>query len=72
MAQVNRVHVLDFDGLTEEMRVTFAVRLRMVYTGDEGQELMSDTKLRLDEADTLCFQLGGARHSMTWRQFILH
>ncbi|GJS72148.1 hypothetical protein Tco_0704989 [Tanacetum coccineum] len=72
MAQVIRVHVLDFDGLTEEMRVTFAVRLRMVYTGDEGQELMSDTKLRLDEADTLCFQLGGARHSMTWRQFILH
>ncbi|GJX74582.1 hypothetical protein Tco_0313177 [Tanacetum coccineum] len=62
--QVNRVHVLDFAGLTEEMRVTLADRLRMVYTGDEGQELMSDTKLRLDEADTLCFQLGGARHSM--------
>ncbi|GKF30104.1 hypothetical protein Tco_0096446 [Tanacetum coccineum] len=25
----------------------------------------------LDVADTLCFQLGGARRSMTWRQFIL-
>ncbi|GJR69867.1 hypothetical protein Tco_0015932 [Tanacetum coccineum] len=32
---------------------------------------MSDTEMRLDVADTLCFQLGGARHRMTWRQFIL-
>ncbi|GJX44719.1 hypothetical protein Tco_0261395 [Tanacetum coccineum] len=32
---------------------------------------MRDTELRLDEADTLCFQLGGARRTMTWRQFIL-
>ncbi|GJZ44281.1 hypothetical protein Tco_0591536 [Tanacetum coccineum] len=39
--QVNRVHVLDFAGLTEEMRVTLADRLRMVYTGDEGQELFT-------------------------------
>ncbi|GJU16249.1 hypothetical protein Tco_1144215 [Tanacetum coccineum] len=52
-----RDHVI----LTEEMRQTLADRLRMVYTGDEGQELISDTELRLDETDTLCFQLGGAR-----------
>ncbi|GJW59014.1 hypothetical protein Tco_0105745 [Tanacetum coccineum] len=32
---------------------------------------MSDTKIGLDVSDTLCFQLGGARHRMTWRQFIL-
>nr|GEU94327.1 RNA-directed DNA polymerase, eukaryota [Tanacetum cinerariifolium] len=32
---------------------------------------ISDTELGLDIADTLCFQLGGARHSMTWRHFIL-
>ncbi|GJU40683.1 hypothetical protein Tco_1193640 [Tanacetum coccineum] len=32
---------------------------------------ISDTKLRLDGADTLCFYLGGARCTMTWRQFIL-
>nr|GEV93993.1 integrase, catalytic region, zinc finger, CCHC-type, peptidase aspartic, catalytic [Tanacetum cinerariifolium] len=28
-------------------------------------------KMGLDAADTLCFQLGGARRSMTWRQFFL-
>ncbi|GKC29625.1 hypothetical protein Tco_1036919 [Tanacetum coccineum] len=28
-------------------------------------------EMRLDVAGTLCFQMGGARHSMTWRQFIL-
>ncbi|GKG25373.1 hypothetical protein Tco_0396001, partial [Tanacetum coccineum] len=32
---------------------------------------MSDTEIRLDVADTLCFQLGGAKRRMTWRQFIL-
>ncbi|GKC11639.1 hypothetical protein Tco_1008421 [Tanacetum coccineum] len=86
---VNRVHVLDFAGLTEEIMQTLADRLMMAYTGDEGHGLftshawrilfeirgplvrefmleffstcrMSDTELRLDEADTLCFQLGAA------------
>nr|GFA79749.1 hypothetical protein [Tanacetum cinerariifolium] len=61
---VNRVHVLDFEGLTAEMRQDLAKRVRMVYTRDDGE-------IRLDVADTLCFQLGGARRSMTWRQFIL-
>ncbi|GJW56099.1 hypothetical protein Tco_0102830 [Tanacetum coccineum] len=32
---------------------------------------MSDTEMGLDVADTLCFQLRGARRMMTWRQFIL-
>ncbi|GKG38324.1 hypothetical protein Tco_0460036, partial [Tanacetum coccineum] len=32
---------------------------------------MSDTIMDLDTADSLCFQLGGARRRMTWRQFIL-
>ncbi|GKB38971.1 hypothetical protein Tco_0883913, partial [Tanacetum coccineum] len=32
---------------------------------------MCDTEMGLDVADTLCFQLGGVRHRMTWRQFIL-
>nr|GEU54313.1 hypothetical protein [Tanacetum cinerariifolium] len=35
--QVNRVHILDFEGLNLEMRQDLAVRLRMVYTGDDGQ-----------------------------------
>ncbi|GJU93212.1 hypothetical protein Tco_1317968 [Tanacetum coccineum] len=68
---VNRVHVLDFAGLTDGMRQTLADRLGMVYTRDDEQALMSDIKIRLDVADTLCFQLGGARRRMTWRQFIL-
>ncbi|GKC68956.1 hypothetical protein Tco_1114839 [Tanacetum coccineum] len=96
---VNRVHVLDFEGLTPEIRQDLAVRLRMVYSG-EGQQVfvshawrrlfgiraplvrefileflstcrMSDTEMGLDVADTLCFQLGGVRRRMTWRQFIL-
>ncbi|GJX48862.1 hypothetical protein Tco_0275707 [Tanacetum coccineum] len=32
---------------------------------------MSDTEMGHDVADTLCFQLGGARRRMTWRKFIL-
>ncbi|GKE40669.1 hypothetical protein Tco_1464074, partial [Tanacetum coccineum] len=97
--QVNRVHILDFEGLTPDMRQDLAERLRMVYTGDDGHELFVShawrrlfeiraplvqefilkffstcrisSEIGLDVADTLCFQLGGARRSMTWRQFIL-
>ncbi|GJR23969.1 hypothetical protein Tco_0972496 [Tanacetum coccineum] len=58
---VNRVHILDFAGLTEEMMQTLDGRLRMVYTGDEGQEL-----LRVEETIR-----GGARRRILWRQFIL-
>ncbi|GJV19290.1 hypothetical protein Tco_1368310 [Tanacetum coccineum] len=96
---VNRVHVLDFEGLTPTMRQNLEVRLRMVYTR-EGQQVfvchawrrlfeiraplvyefileflstcrMSDIEMGLDVADMLCFQLGGIRRRMTWRQFIL-
>nr|GFB50140.1 hypothetical protein [Tanacetum cinerariifolium] len=38
---VNRLHVLDFNGLTKGMRQTLADRLRMVYTRDEGHELFT-------------------------------
>ncbi|GJX11825.1 hypothetical protein Tco_0201684 [Tanacetum coccineum] len=73
--QVNRVHILDFKGLTPDMRQDLAERIRMVYTGDDGQEFFNTCRIRdemgLDVAGTLCFQLGGARRSMTWRQFIL-
>ncbi|GJW77757.1 hypothetical protein Tco_0139439 [Tanacetum coccineum] len=37
--QVNRVHLLDFEGLTLDMRHDLAERMRMVYTGDDGQEV---------------------------------
>nr|GEX67874.1 hypothetical protein [Tanacetum cinerariifolium] len=53
--QVNRVRVLDFKRLTPEMRQDLAERLWMVYTRDDGHDIF----------------LGGARRSMTWRQFIL-
>ncbi|GKF53504.1 hypothetical protein Tco_0160414 [Tanacetum coccineum] len=36
-----------------------------------GADRMSDTVMDLNTADTLCFQLGGVRRRMTWRQFIL-
>ncbi|GKC13614.1 hypothetical protein Tco_1010396, partial [Tanacetum coccineum] len=49
---VNRVHVLDFEGLTPEMRQDLAMRLRMVYSR-EGQQGMSDIEMGLDVADTL-------------------
>nr|GEY58628.1 hypothetical protein [Tanacetum cinerariifolium] len=38
---VNRVHVLDFAGLTNEIRGTLADRLMVVYTKDYGQELFT-------------------------------
>ncbi|GJV81947.1 hypothetical protein Tco_1517817 [Tanacetum coccineum] len=37
--QVNRVHILDFEGLTSDMRQDLAERPRMVYTRDDGQEV---------------------------------
>ncbi|GKB43180.1 hypothetical protein Tco_0888122 [Tanacetum coccineum] len=78
--QVNRVHILDFEGLTPDMRQDWDKRMRMVYTEDNGQEefileffstCRIGDEMGLDVAGTLCFQLGGARRSMTWRQFIL-
>ncbi|GJV07218.1 retrovirus-related pol polyprotein from transposon TNT 1-94 [Tanacetum coccineum] len=61
---VNRVHVLDFAGLTEGIRQTLRDRLSMVYAGDDGEALMSDILMGHDVADTLCFQLVGARRRM--------
>ncbi|GKE11718.1 hypothetical protein Tco_1415269, partial [Tanacetum coccineum] len=97
--QVNRVHILDFKGLTPDMRQDLAERMRMVYTRDDGQEVFVShgwrrlfgiraplvqefileffstcrigDEMGSDVAGTLCFQLGGAMRSMTWRQFIL-
>nr|GEW78846.1 MAK10-like protein [Tanacetum cinerariifolium] len=57
-------------GLTKEMGQTLAYRMRMVYIRDEGQELFTSHAWRrlFEIRGTL---LGGARHRMTWRQFIL-
>ncbi|GJV78260.1 hypothetical protein Tco_1509844 [Tanacetum coccineum] len=66
---VNRVHVLDFEGLTPEMRQDLAVRLRMVYSGEGQQVFVSHAWRRLFEIRAPLF--GGVRRRMTWRQFIL-
>ncbi|GJS91670.1 hypothetical protein Tco_0774306 [Tanacetum coccineum] len=66
---VNRVHVLDFEGLTPEMRQDLAVRLRMVYSGEGHQVFVSHAWRRLFEIRAPL--LGGVRRRMTWRQFIL-
>ncbi|GKE37866.1 hypothetical protein Tco_1461271, partial [Tanacetum coccineum] len=44
---VNRVYVLDFKGLTLEMREDLEVRLRMVYSGEGQQVFMSYAWRRL-------------------------
>ncbi|GJZ81843.1 hypothetical protein Tco_0646837 [Tanacetum coccineum] len=36
---VNRVYILDFEGLTPEMRRDLVVRLRMVYTGEDRKQV---------------------------------
>ncbi|GJR98124.1 hypothetical protein Tco_0270298 [Tanacetum coccineum] len=69
---VNRVHVLDFSGLTKRMRQTLGDRLRIEFILEFlGTCGVSDTEIGLDVVDTLCFQLGGVRRRMTWRQFLL-
>ncbi|GJR59446.1 hypothetical protein Tco_1501608 [Tanacetum coccineum] len=73
-SSVNRVHILAFKDLTPEIRQDLTVRLRMVYAGGRGATNiceMSDTEMGLDTPNTLYFQLGGARHRMTWRLFIM-
>ncbi|GKC22062.1 hypothetical protein Tco_1024212, partial [Tanacetum coccineum] len=37
--QVNRVHILDFEGLTPDMRLDLVESMRMVYTRDDGKEV---------------------------------
>ncbi|GJX59770.1 putative reverse transcriptase domain-containing protein [Tanacetum coccineum] len=55
--QVNRVHILDFEGLTPDMRQDLAERLRMVYTGDDGQEVfVSHSWRRLFEISTIAHE----------------
>ncbi|GKB60302.1 hypothetical protein Tco_0916488 [Tanacetum coccineum] len=58
--QVNRVHVLDFEGLTLEMRQDLVERLRMVYTGDDGQEIFAPEKVTATNLFYLCSMDQGA------------
>nr|GFA24007.1 hypothetical protein [Tanacetum cinerariifolium] len=46
--QVNRVHILDFEGFTPDMRQDLAEKMRIEYTRDDGQEVfVSHTWRRL-------------------------
>nr|GEW77443.1 hypothetical protein [Tanacetum cinerariifolium] len=65
---INRVHVLDFAGLTYDIRQTMGIEFILEFLSTCR---MSDIEMGLDVADTLCFQLDGARRRMIWRQFIL-
>ncbi|GJX06057.1 hypothetical protein Tco_0193989 [Tanacetum coccineum] len=59
--QVNRVHILDFEGLTPDMRKDLAEKeMDGLIMGRCKRYLIGDA-MRLDVAGTLCFQLGGAR-----------
>ncbi|GJR82079.1 hypothetical protein Tco_0152864 [Tanacetum coccineum] len=58
-SQVNRVHILYFEGLTPNVRQDLAEGIRMVYLSTMGRRIGDE--MGLDAADTLCFQLGGAR-----------
>nr|GEV50057.1 hypothetical protein [Tanacetum cinerariifolium]GEV71033.1 hypothetical protein [Tanacetum cinerariifolium] len=53
------------DEYTEEIVHDLEQRLETIFVGRIRDEM------RLDVAGTLCFQLGGDRRSVTWRQFIL-
>ncbi|GKG32420.1 hypothetical protein Tco_0429930, partial [Tanacetum coccineum] len=70
---VNRVHILDFEGLTprDEVGSGSEVEDGIFWRGAIGIHEMSYTEMGLDVTNTLCFQLGGIRRRMTWRQFIL-
>ncbi|GJZ54963.1 hypothetical protein Tco_0610156 [Tanacetum coccineum] len=46
---VNRVHILDFEGLTPEMRRDLAVRLRMVYTGEDRKQFILASGLHTEQ-----------------------
>nr|GEY99869.1 hypothetical protein [Tanacetum cinerariifolium] len=68
--QINRVHILNFTGLTKDMRQTLGNRLSMIYSRDNGEVLFtSHAWRRLFEVRGPL--LGEVRMRMTWRQFIL-
>ncbi|GKB28287.1 hypothetical protein Tco_0867688 [Tanacetum coccineum] len=78
--QVHRVHVLDFDVLTEEMERDMTERLRIEHIDAQGKVLFTsyawrawirEDVLDFDAFDTFQFQLGGVRRRMSWRQYIL-
>ncbi|GKB69371.1 hypothetical protein Tco_0930783 [Tanacetum coccineum] len=68
------------EGYTEEIVHDFEQRLEMIFgRAPLVQEFLLEffstcrigDEMGLDVTGTLCFQLGGARRSMIWRQFIL-
>ncbi|GJR02329.1 hypothetical protein Tco_0525313 [Tanacetum coccineum] len=72
---VHRVQVLDFGGLTDEMTVGLSDMMLMEHR-DLIMEFFSafrfgEAVLGFDMVWALQFQLDGAKHRMSWREFIL-
>ncbi|GJZ01940.1 hypothetical protein Tco_0519901 [Tanacetum coccineum] len=65
MREVHRVQVLDFRILTDLMVKGLSSRMQIAHMDTQGQVL------DLDTAEALQFQIGGVRHRMNWREFIL-
>ncbi|GKF07794.1 hypothetical protein Tco_0042018, partial [Tanacetum coccineum] len=65
------VLVLDFKGLPGEIAEGLTSRMLMEHRDAQGQSMFREAILDIDVADTLQFQLGGAKRRMNWRQFIL-
>ncbi|GJZ32644.1 hypothetical protein Tco_0578080 [Tanacetum coccineum] len=68
------VSCIRFEGLTPEIRGLFKYRANLClrfYPEVLSTFRIVEIRDGVDVADTLCFQLGGVRRRMTWRQFIL-
>ncbi|GJR83843.1 hypothetical protein Tco_0154628 [Tanacetum coccineum] len=63
--QVNRVHILDFKGLTPDMRHDLAKKMRKEFMLEFFSTCRIGDEMRLDVAGTICFQLGGARRTIS-------
>ncbi|GJQ94362.1 hypothetical protein Tco_0005501 [Tanacetum coccineum] len=83
--EINKVQVVDFQGMPELMRDGLLGRIRMEHRDDAGVVVFTsrawgrflstlrfgEVLLDLDALSTIQFQLGGARRRLSWRQFIL-
>nr|GFB65613.1 hypothetical protein [Tanacetum cinerariifolium] len=67
MREVHRVQVFDFGRLPDLMAEGLSGKMLMEHRDAQEQKAVLD----LDTAGDLQFQLGGARHRLSWRRFIL-
>ncbi|GJU71448.1 hypothetical protein Tco_1262853 [Tanacetum coccineum] len=63
--QIHRGQLLDFDGLTKELREDMDTRLRMVHSGEQGHDVFVSDAWRRDLVRRLCHRL--IAHSIAGR-----